>query len=340
MRGVSGDEDPSYPELVGDDALHHPRADLVDLDGVVGGEAEGGEHPLEDLLLAHGVGVVVRVLHVEDPLLRGGSPVVGSHRDQDTGPRAAEVGVDQPADEHVVVGGPLREVRGHVHRDELHDVARAVEGDPDLLADGAAAVGGDDVLRPHGVLAVGILVADGRGDAAVVLDQVEEFVVEAHVAGIELLGVVPEDRLQANLWQVAGAARAGRDVVGVGVAAAPHLQHAESLAVVLVLAGESGVPAGGAHVLGGRAALIDLGCHTGLGEDLHRALVEHVRLRKLRRGRQRAHQQRLDAEGGQGHRRGQSGASTADDQDGNFDDGHGGASSGWVRSVRRPSAGE
>ena len=64
VRGVAGDEDPADAEPVGDHALHRPGADLVNRDRVIRGQAEGRGQPLQYLLLAHGVGVVVGVLQI------------------------------------------------------------------------------------------------------------------------------------------------------------------------------------------------------------------------------------------------------------------------------------
>ena len=84
--------------------------------------------------------------------------------------------------------------------------------------------------------------------------------------------------------------------------------------VVRVVPGEARVVRGGRHLLGRRAALGDLVGDAAVLEDLHRPLVEDVGLRQVRRPRPRADQQVLDAVAGEQHRRGESGAATADDQ--------------------------
>ena len=100
------------------------------------------------------------------------------------------------------------------------------------------------------------------------------------MALVEALRVRLQHRLEPDLRQVGRPARARGYEVGVGVSAARDLQPAEASTVPVVIAGESGVPGGRPHVLRRRAAGEDLRRDAELGEDLHRALVEHVRLRQ------------------------------------------------------------
>ena len=95
------------------------------------------------------------------------------------------------------------------------------------------------------------------------------------------------------------------------------LADVQAAAVVAVRTRETGVEGRRGHLLGRRAGGPDRLGDADVVEDLHRALVEHVRLRQVRRLRPRADEQVLDALPGQQHRRREAGAAATDDQDWN-----------------------
>ena len=316
MRGVAGDEHAADPELVGQHAFERPARELVDRQRDLF-EAERESHVGLDSLIAEAAQLVAVIGEVEDPLLAVGAPASRSHRHEHR--HAADRRAPDPADQHVRIARDVRQVRADVHRPRLRDHAEPVVLDADLLRDRAAAVAAEEVLRAHRVLAAVVEIADARRHAVGILREFNQLVVEAHAARIHRFCPPLEDRLQADLRKVGRAARARRHPVEIGVAVAPALDLPDASPELGVGSGEPRVPAHRAHVLGRRALRIDLLRDTDVGQDLHRLLVQHVRLRKDRRRRQRAHEQMLDAELRQQHRSGEAGAAAADDQNGHFE---------------------
>jgi hypothetical protein len=84
--------------------------------------------------------------------------------------------------------------------------------------------------------------------------------------------------------------------------------------VVLTVTGETRVERRRRHVLGRGSTPRDLLRRADVLEDLHRALVEHVGLRQIRRPGPRADEQVLDTKAGEQHRSRQPGAAAADHQ--------------------------
>jgi len=97
-------------------------------------------------------------------------------------------------------------------------------------------------------------------------------------------------------------------------AAAPAFHFADHAAGVGLRAGEACVPRGRAHLFGRRADGVDAVGGADVGQDFHRALVEHVGLGQDRRRRMCADEQRLYAEFREQHRCGQARAAAADDE--------------------------
>ncbi len=309
---VADEEHAVHLEGGGQDRLHRPAGDAVDLHGRVG-QAHAPAHVGLDLLVGERARVVHEVVEVDDPLLGVGAPARRAHRGQhDAG---AGLRREHPAQEDVGVAEVVGEVHRHVHRGRLADHAKPLVGHAELLGDGAAAVGGDEVAGPDAVLPAGVLVADQDGDAAVVLLQLQQLVVEPDAARGELLRPFLHQRLQADLRQVELVPGAGRAPLLVVAAGAPRLDLGQAAAEVLAGAGDAGVERRVPQPRGRRAVRGDRVGHAGVLQDLHRALVEHVRLGQVRGRRERADEQVVDVEAGQQHRRGEAGASTADDED-------------------------
>ncbi len=128
-----------------------------------------------------------------------------------------------PADEHVVVAQPARQIGGHVHADRAHEVALSIELDADQSPDRAATIAAEHVVSAHLVLLTGRAIADAGRHALAVLLQRHEFVVEAHAAGVQLFSAGAQERLEADLRQVGLAARARGHPGRVRVAAVPAL---------------------------------------------------------------------------------------------------------------------
>src|SRR4029079_16876259 len=87
---------------------------------------------------------------------------------------------------------------------------------------------------PDLVVLAGAMIADGATHTGSILLKSDQLVVEPDTTGIELLGVVLEDRLQADLRQVRRGAGTGIDVLGVSVPRAPEIELADQAARVRV----------------------------------------------------------------------------------------------------------
>src|SRR4029077_7316973 len=118
--------------------------------------------------------------------------------------------------------------------------------------------------------------------------------------------VLPEDRLQPDERQGRPGTRTSGDEIWIVVTPAPPLGDGQptpaSVLLRRVRTRGSDVPADTAHVLRRRAAREDTGRDTGVGEYLHRALVEDMRLRHLRRFRVTRDQQGIDTQPRQQYR--------------------------------------
>jgi hypothetical protein len=90
----------------------------------------------------------------------------------------------------------------------------------------------------------------------------------------------------------------------------PTLEALEASPVVGVGPGETRVEGGRRHILGGRTARRDRIGDTDIVQDLHRPLIQHVRLRQVRRRRAGAHKEVVDAVRREEHRGGQTRATT------------------------------
>jgi hypothetical protein len=307
---VADEEDATDLERRRDHSLHRPARDLVDLHREVADAERGAGVGLHLRVRLCGID---RVVEVDHPFLGVRPPALRPHRDHHD--EDSRLRGEDPADEHVWIRGQGREVRRHVERRLLGDDAQALVLHADEAGDPPSAVGADDVLAAHLVLRARAVVADRGEDAVVVLLEGDELVVEADATRRQLLGPRLQQRLEADLREVELAPGARGAPGLVGAPGAPALELRQLPAVIGVGATEAGVERGGRHLLGRGAALGDRLGDADVVEDLHRALVEDVRLGQIRGGRPRADQQVLDALLGQQHRRGQAGAATADDQD-------------------------
>ena len=252
---------------------------------------------------------------MDHPLLGVRTPALRPHRDHHD-EHAGLWRVD-PADEHVGVLRPAREVGRHVQRRRLRDHAESLVLDADEAGDPPSAVGADDVLGcAPGTRAWPLSRIVARTPSSSCSSAISSW----------LKRMRPGESSSARAF-ISGSRRiCGRLSCRQGLAArqnssAPPAPQASSrrhpAPVVGVGSGKPGVERGRRHVLGGRAALRDGVGHADVVEHLHRTLVEHVRLRQVRRGRARADEQVLDALARQEHRRGQAGAAATHDQDRN-----------------------
>lgn len=309
---VADQEDPADGEAVRHDSVDRPARDLVDRHRVLA-DAQRRAGIALDLLVGGRAGVVDGVVEVDHPLLRVRPPALRAHRHHHNAhPRLRR---DHPADEHVLVLRERGEVRGHVQRGGLRHDAQPLVRDADQARDRPAAVGADQVAAADLVLGARLAVADPGGDAVVVLVEVEQLAAEVDAPGGKPLRALLEDRLEPDLRQVELPPGAGGAPMLVGAAGAPALQPRDAPPVVGGRSGQPGVVRGRRHVLRRGAALGDLLRDSAVLEDLHRPLVEDVRLRQRRRGRQRADQQVINPQSREEHRRGQARASPAHHQD-------------------------
>lgn len=146
------------------------------------------------------------------------------------------------------------------------------------------------------------------------LGQCHEFVAEQDPPGVALLGVAAQGRFEAQLRQLGRHDGPGRLVRLVQRAAAEAVHLVDQPGIQRSLAGERRLPADLAELLRGRGLSRHVLVQPVLAEDLHRALVEVVRLRQARGvgaafDQQVAHAVVRQEDGG-----GQAGATTADDQ--------------------------
>ena len=194
-------------------------------------------------------------------------------------------------------------------------MAEALVGDADLAGHTPAAVGAYQIVRADPIRLARAVVADDGADAVTVLAELEQLVVEADPVRREPLRSRLQDRLEADLREVELAPGTGRPPELVLSAGSPGLQLGDSAAGVRMVPREAGVVGGGGHLACRRAALRDLLGDSAVLEDLHRPLVEDVRLGEIRGTRSRADQKVLLALPGEQHRSGEAGATAADDQD-------------------------
>jgi hypothetical protein len=140
-------------------------------------------------------------------------------------------------------------------------------------------------------------------------------VAKAHALRRERVGPILEHGLEPDLRQVQGAMRTCRPPVLVIAAGTPRLELRDKPSMVVARSGEPCVKRSRRHVLGGGAARSNVVGNTDVLEDLHRPLVEDVRLGEGGRGRQSADEQVVDTELREQHRGGQAGSAAADDED-------------------------
>src|SRR5208283_3003369 len=317
MRRIAHQEDPSLPELLRQHPLHRPARDLVDLHRQIA-DAELSAHVLFDLLVRQSLRAFALIGDVEDPLLAVWTPMVGSHRHEHS--HLADGGTPDPANQHVRVRRKLRQAGREIDMrgSRLEEDAKALNVDADDLGDGATAVTTEDVPAPHRVLFAGVMVLDLRRYAIAVLLQPDELMMKPDLARIELLGARLHKRFETNLREIGAAAGTGLQPVEIFISAAPGLHLGDQLAEIRVLAGEARIPAHVAHILGGGALGKDWFGDADVAEDLHGALIEHVRLGQDRGAGQRGYEKVLDAKRRQQHRTGQTGTAAAHDQNWRF----------------------
>ena len=276
MRRVTDQEHASRAELGRQHPFQGPAGDLVDGHRQVG-NAEGQAHVRFDLRVGEILRAFALVGDVEDPLFAVRAPMVRPHRHQHR--HLGDRGTPDPADQHVRIRRQLRQIGGDMRGRGLGQHPQAFVGDPDQPGNGATAVAAEHVAGPHRVLGARVVVRDPGADAVAVLLEPGQLMVEPDPTRIELFGTRLQDRLETNLRKVGATAGAGLHPVEIVVPAAPGLDLRDQPAEVGVRSGEAGIPAHRAHVLGGRALLIDGLSDPDVAEYLHGPLVQHVRLR-------------------------------------------------------------
>ncbi|CAM5603305.1 hypothetical protein SALBM311S_07783 [Streptomyces alboniger] len=320
VGGVPRQEDGPDPHTAGDDALELPVADGMYLDVEVG-DAEHAADAAKDSSTVGTVGVAGAEAGVHGPLGRVAPPTVGAHRAQGAGEGALSVGIDEVAEQHVVVGDPLRQVHGGVHSDHVEQPGGAVHLDAQQVGAGAAAVRGDDVPGADLVGPAAVTVHDGRHNPFARTPagggEGRQLVVEADVLRpAHFLRPGPQQRVEAQLRDIGVTTRAGPGVpLGVR-AAAPRRERTEQLPVRCLRAGERGVPGHLVPAVLRRGEGVHGVGHAHLREDLHGALVEQVRPRQRRGGPVPLDEEDVDSPGPEQSGRTQSGWAAADDQDG------------------------
>ncbi len=315
VRRVPEQEHAAGPERGGQHRLDRPALDLVDFPRRVRNAQRLAGVGL-DLRVGLGPGIASRVVQVDNPLLRLGSPQLGAHRDhhhQDAGLRG-----EDPADQHVRIRRPLREVSGYVQGRGLRDHPEPFVRDTHQARDPPPAVGPDQVLGAHHVTAAGGVVADRGPYALVVLLQVGQLMAEADPPRRELFGPRLQQRLEADLRQVQLTPRARRPPALVRPGGAPALQPRQAAPVIGAGTGETRVESRRRHLPGWRAALRDRAGDAHIVEHLHGPLVQDMGLGQVRGLRARADQQMPDPLTRQQHGSGQARAAAAHDKNRNF----------------------
>src|SRR5271165_5496207 len=253
---------------------------------------------------------------VEGPLFAVRAPMVGPHRHEHR--HFANRGTPDPTNQHVRISRELGQVGRNIRGSGLRDHTQALVADTRHPRNGATPIATKQVARPHSILGARIMVLDPRTDTVAILLQPDEFMVKPDPAWIELLGTSLHDRFETNLRKIGAAAGAGLHPIEIRVSAAPALDFADQPAEIRVRAGEASIPGHRAHILGGRALGIDRLGDADIAEYFHSALIQPVCLGQDRRSRQRGYENVLDAKRRQQHRRCQSGASAAYDQNRRF----------------------
>ena len=315
VRCVAQEQDPSHPERRGEDGVDRPAGHLLDLHGQIL-DAEGPAHVGLHLLVGLGPGVVDRIVEVDHPLLRGRAPMLGAHGDHDH--QGSGLRGEDPADQHVGVRRPSREVGRHVQRGRLRHHAQALVLDAHEAGDDPSPIRAQQVLAGHHIGVAGGDVPHQGPDALVVLFQVEQLVSEADPPRRQCLRPRLEQGLEPDLGKVHLPARAGQAPVLVSSARAPALQLGQPPSVIGLGSVEAGVVGGRRHVVGRGAALLDRVGHPDIVEHLHRPLVQHVSLGQVGGLGAGAHEQMLDSVGGEQHGGGQPRAPSAHDEHGDL----------------------
>ena len=183
----------------------------MDLEGHLA-DSERPPHVGFDLFVRQHPWVVGRVVQVDYPLLRSPTPTLRPHRDHHD--ERTRLRREYPADQDVIVFGPLREVCGDVHGGGLGQDTKPLVVHADEPRHETSAIGAEEILRSDHVLASGGVVPDQGIDAAPILADVQHLVIEADPAGRQFLGSRLEQWFQPNLRQVQ---------LGPGAGPAPRL---------------------------------------------------------------------------------------------------------------------
>ena len=238
VDGVAAAEDAALGVLGGPGLVDLPGGDVLDLDldvRVADHLADAGQDGLGTQV---GFGAVDVVAPAGDPFGPGADGAEGAHADL----AVAGAGGHDPVQD----ARPVRDVPGQVGVEQGVDGAGAAHvpsiGQAEFLDDrGAGAVGADQVAAADGVLVAGEPVAQGGGDAVVVLDVGQVLGVE-HDLGAAGGGVLDQDRFHVGLRDVEQRAGAALQVVADAVlAGAPGAQPGD------LVAGEAGGEQGVAH---------------------------------------------------------------------------------------------
>ena len=312
MGGVTRKEHASDLIAIGQHRIEHPFADFVHTQFKIG-QLEQGPQARHHGLFVEVMRIVSWQAEMDHPLFRMPAPGRTHRHHRATAEHATAVGIDEPGDEAgiVPVGGQIRgDVRGHY----ATEIAQPFELDAEQRADSLAAVGRDQKLRAHLVAAAAVAVTDRSGDAAVILPQGSQFVIEPDPARPAAFGVSTQQRLEPELRVVTRRARAVRGVDRRDRATAESIDLVKRAGIQRTVAAKGSSPAHLGHVLRWRAYGINRIGNRVLAQHFHRALIQVMRLGQMRGARVPLDHQVIDAEIGQQNRGGQTAATAAHDQ--------------------------
>ncbi len=321
VHRVADQEDPALRVLVGDRTLHRPVADAQDLHRHVADPQQFPDLGRDRLLVEVGV-VGGQEREMEGPLLGVLAPRRAHLHHVAAGRVRPGLRIDEMRDQHIVFP-PRGQIRLQVRGDDVEQVVGADHRGADHLADGLAAVGADEVIGGDGEGFARRAIADRRGDRVVALAHLGQLVMEQNPSRRTLLGVLTHDGFQAQLRIVGRPARTVAQVLLGERATAETVHLVEGLALQRSVPGEGGLPDHRGHLLRRRAHGVDVVGDLELTEQLHRPLIQVVRLRQDRRALVTFDEDVVDSVTRQHDRGHQTGGAAADDQYGDLGIGHG-----------------
>ena len=321
VHGVAAAEDPVPAVLGGPGLVDLPGGDVLDLDLDVRVADHFPDAGQDRFGAQVGFGPADVVSPAGDPLVPGSDDPEGAHAD------LAEAGAG--GHDPVQDARPVRHVPGQVGLEQRVDGAGPAHDTLDRQAEflgdrGPGAVGADQVPGADGVLVAVEAVAQGGGDAGVVLDVAEVFGAE-HDLGAAGRGVLDQDRFHVGLRDVQQRARAALQVVAEAVLpGAPGAQPGD------LFAGQAGGEHRVAHKVprGGDGG--GFGLDAEVAEDFQGALVGDVRAGAVGQPVPLGRDPDPYPVGGQGQRASSAGGPGSDHEDvGVVLAAHAGTPSGW-----------